>query len=128
MGDKGIEYKEDKLTELIIKSVIKVHNTLGPGFLESIYTKALLIELNNCNITAENEKEVIISYQDEQIGCPRLDILVENRIIIELKTVENFSKSHYAQIRSYLKATGLKVGILVNFAKEGADFRRIEIY
>ncbi|MDY6933812.1 MAG: GxxExxY protein [Spirochaetota bacterium] len=122
-----IEYKEDKLTELIIKSIIKVHNTLGPGFLESIYRKALLIELKNCNITAENEKEVIIFYQDEQIGCHRLDILVENRIIIELKTVENLSKSHYAQIRSYLKATGLKVGILVNFAKERADFRRIEI-
>ncbi|MDY6968068.1 MAG: GxxExxY protein [Spirochaetota bacterium] len=64
-----MEYKEDKLTESIIKSIVKVHNTLGSGFLERIYRKALLIELYNCNITTVNEKEVIIFYQDEQIGC-----------------------------------------------------------
>ncbi len=122
-----MEYKNDLLTDQIIQSIIQVHKTLGPGFLESIYRKALLIELKSNKIKAETEKEIMILYRDEQVGSHRLDILVEDKIIIELKTVEELGKAHYAQIRSYLKASGLNTGILVNFAKEMADFRRIEI-
>jgi len=121
----GIDYKEDALTDLIIKCIIKVHKTLGPGFLENIYRKALFIELRNNNLEVENEKEIKIFYDNEEIGIHRLDILVGNKVIVELKTVESLHKSHYAQIRSYLKATNLTIGILVNFAGDKADFRRI---
>jgi GxxExxY protein len=87
-----------------------------------------MIELKKCNFTADTEKEVIVYYEGEEVGRHRLDILVESRVIVELKTVEEISKAHYAQVRSYLKATGFAVAILVNFAKEKADFRRIEIF
>ena len=120
-----MEYQADKLTEQIIQCIIKVHQTLGPGFLESVYRKALLIELRKHHLSAESEKEVIVYYEGEEVGRHRLDITVENRVIVELKTVDELSKTHYAQVRSYLKATGLQVAILVNFAKEKADFRRI---
>jgi len=122
-----IEYEKDKLTELIIQSIIRVHQILGPGFLESIYRKALMIELMKQELNVETEKEAVVYYEAEEVGRHRLDIVVGDRIIIELKTVEELSKAHYAQVRSYLKATGLKIGLLVNFAKEKADFRRIEI-
>lgn len=121
-----MQYQEDKLTEAIIQCMIKVHQTLGPGFLESVYRKALLIEMTKRNLGAQNEKEVIIYYDGEEVGRHRLDILVEGKVIVELKTVEELSKAHYAQVRSYLKATDLAVALLVNFAKEKADFRRIE--
>src|SRR3989338_7175798 len=120
-----IEYEKDKRTELIIQSIIRVHQILGPGFLESIYRKALMIELRKQGLNVE--KETVVYYEAEEVGRHRLDIVVEDRVIIELKTVEELSKAHYAQVRSYLKATGLKIGLLVNFAKEKADFRRIEI-
>ena len=122
-----IEYEKDKLTELIIQSIIRVHQILGPGFLESIYRKALMIELRKQGLNVETEKEAVVYYEAEEVGRHRLDIVVGDRIIIELKTVEELSKAHYAQVRSYLKATGLKIGLLVNFAKEKADFRRIKI-
>lgn len=125
-GDKGIEYGEDKLTEAVIQCIIKVHQSLGPGFLESIYRKALLIELKKCGLHVEDEKEVTVHYEGMEVGRHRLDIVVENKVIVELKTVEHLSEAHYAQVRSYLKATGLRVAILVNFAAEKADFRRIE--
>ena len=120
-------YEEDKLTEEIIQCIIRVHQILGPGFLENIYRKALMIELKKQGLRAETEKEVIINYESEEIGRHRLDIIVENKVIIELKTVEELSKAYYAQVRSYLRATGLRVAILVNFAKEKADFRRVEL-
>jgi len=121
-----MEILEDKLTEEVIKCIIKVHKTLGPGFLESVYRRALLLELRMSGLEAVTEKEVIIKYEGEEVGKHRLDILVEGEVVLELKTVEMLNKAHYAQVRSYLKATGLKTAMLVNFSKERADFRRIE--
>ena len=127
-GDKNMESQIDDLTNRIIKCIIQVHKALGPGFLENIYRNSLLIELAENNIDAETEKEIKIYYQNYEVGLHRLDILVENEVIIELKTVERLNKAHYAQIKSYLKATKLKTGILVNFAEEKADFRRIDLF
>lgn len=121
-----MEYQKDKLTERIIGSIVEVHRTLGPGFLESVYRRALLVELRKSGLKVETEKEFVVKYDGIEVGSHRLDILVEERIIVELKTVENLSKAHYAQARSYLKATGLELALLVNFARERADFRRIE--
>jgi GxxExxY protein len=119
-------YQEDHLTRTVIECIIKVHKILGPGFLESIYRKSLMLELRTRNLLVEMEKEVTVFYEKQEVGCHRLDILVENQVIVELKTVEDLSHAHYAQVRSYLKATKLKIAILVNFNKERADFRRIE--
>lgn len=117
---------KDKLSEGIINCIIEVHRTLGPGFLERIYRKALLIELESQNYKAETEKEISVFYKGKEVGRHRLDILVNDTVVIELKTVNELNRAHYAQVRSYLKATNLKLGILVNFATDKADFRRIE--
>ena len=122
-----MEYQRDKLTDTIIQAIIRVHQTLGPGFLETIYRHALLLELRRLNLVVETEKEVIVYFHGEEVGRHRLDLVVENKVIVELKTVDDLSSAHYAQVRSYLKATGSPVALLVNFAKERADFRRVEI-
>ena len=121
-----MKYADEELTGNIIECIIAVHQTLGPGFLERIYRRALLIEMRKKGLAAETEKEVIIYYDDEEVGRHRLDILAEDRVVVELKTVESLSKAHYAQVRSYLKATDLELGLLVNFAGEKADFLRVE--
>ena len=122
-----MDYQEDRVTEAIIECIIRVHQTLGAGFLESVYQRALVIELEKRDLGVESEKEVTVFYDQQEVGRHRLDLVVEDKVIVELKTVEELSKAHYAQARSYLKATGLKTGLLVNFAKEKADFRRIEV-
>lgn len=118
---------DDELTETIIECIIEVHRTLGPGFLESVYQNSLEIELLRRNLKIEKEKELTIRYRGEIVGRHRLDLVVDDSVIIELKTVDDLSKAHYAQIRSYLAASGLKLGILVNFASFKADFRRIDL-
>ena len=120
MGDS-----KNELSETIIGCIIKVHQTLGPGFLESVYRRALMIELRKSGLNAETEKEIQVRYEGEEVGRHRLDILVESTVIVELKTVEELARIHYDQLRSYLKASDLSLGILVNFAKEKADFRRV---
>jgi GxxExxY protein len=122
-GSAGIG---DDPTGRIIESIITVHKELGPGFLESVYHRALLIELRKRNLSADSEAEVLIHYAGEPVGRHRLDLVVERRVIVELKTVEALSKAHYSQVRSYLKATGLSVALLVNFAGEKTDYRRVE--
>lgn len=113
------------LTHLIIESIIQVHRVLGPGFLEVIYQRALVLELRKRDIPVSTEVEVTIRYDGQSIGRHRLDIVVADEVIVELKTVEELSKAHYAQVRSYLRATGFPVALLVNFSKEKADYRRI---
>ncbi|MBL9090862.1 MAG: GxxExxY protein [Planctomycetaceae bacterium] len=116
----------DRLTSRIIESIIRVHQNLGPGFIESVYQAALLVEFHKSDIPVEREKEIEIFYEGVLVGRHRLDLVVAGAVILELKTVEELSRAHYAQIRSYLKATGLLTGLLVNFSKEKADFRRIQ--
>ena len=122
-----MQYRDHKLTETIIQSIIRVHQVLGPGFLESIYRKAMVIELRRRGLAVETEKEVLVFYEGEEVGRHCLDLLVERRVIVELKTVEELSRAHYAQVRSYLKATELSTGLLVNFADAKADFRRVDM-
>lgn len=113
------------LTDSVIGCVIRVHQGLGPGFIESIYRRALAVELRNSGLCFELEKEVFVHYRGIQVGRHRLDILVEDELILELKAVETLTSTHYAQTRSYLKATGLKDALLINFAHNRADFRRV---
>jgi GxxExxY protein len=118
---------DHSLTGRIIEAIIRVHQVLGPGFLESIYRNALCLEFAARGLRFDDEQEVVIYYEGHVVGRHRLDLIVEDEVILELKTVDDLSKSHYAQLRSYLKATGKRTGLLVNFASEKADFRRVDL-
>ncbi len=121
------DYRKDKLTKSIIARVIRVHQKLGPGFLESIYKRALVVELTREKIPYEMEKEIVVLYEGMEVGRHFLDLVVAGEVIIELKAVQELNWTHYAQLRSYLSASGLRVGLLVNFSKSQAEYRRIEL-
>ena len=111
----GLEY--ESLTEQIIGAAIEVHRRLGPGFIESIYENALVIELRKRNLKVEQQKEVKVEYEGIEVGKHRLDLFVESTIIVELKAIKNLEDIHFAIVRSYLKAFGKKHGLLLNFAR-----------
>jgi GxxExxY protein len=110
-----IPEKDEELANTIIGAAIEVHRMLGPGFLESIYERALCHELALREVAFERQKELIVRYKDLDIPGQRLDLLVGGRVIVDLKTVETFAPIHQAQILSYLKSTGLRLGLLINF-------------
>jgi GxxExxY protein len=118
--------KHEALSQQIIGCIMKVHRTLGPGFLEGIYRRALLLELQRSGLKVEAEKSVPVFYEGEEVGLHRLDLVVEDTVVLELKAVPDLAVAHYEQLRSYLRASGLDVGLLVNFGRERSDFRRID--
>jgi GxxExxY protein len=115
----------EDLSKRIIGAAIEVHRELGPGFLENIYEEALKVDLSEHDLKFEAQKEIKIEYLGVDVGLHRLDLVVENQIILELKAVKELTDVHFAQLRSYLKATGLKVGLLLNFAKSTLEIRRV---
>ncbi len=123
-GEKQ-KHEFESLSEKIIGAAIKVHKELGPGFLENIYEEALKVELSKNQINYETQKEVKIEYRGTEVGIHRLDMIVEDQIIVELKAIKELSDVHFAQLRSYLKATELKVGLLFNFGKPTLEIKRI---
>ena len=98
-----------------IGCALTVHRRLGPGFLESIYTKAMHIELNARGISYESEKAVAVDYRGIPIEGQRVDLIVEGLVVVELKAVSRFDDVHRAQVISYLRTTGLRGGLLINF-------------
>ncbi|MBI4834191.1 MAG: GxxExxY protein [Planctomycetes bacterium] len=115
---KDISYK-------IMEAVFEVHNILGPGFPEDKYEKALCREFRDRKISYETQKPVKVIYKDEDLGDFRLDLIVEDKVILELKAVSELNEVFEAQLYSYLKATGLKLGILINFGKKKVEYKRI---
>ena len=115
----------NEITYAINGAVFEVNRILGPAFLEKVYENALLIELKNRGLKAENQAPVKVQYKGHSVGEYFVDILVENTVIVELKTVDKISSLHEAQLLNYLKATGIKVGLLVNFKKPKAEIKRI---
>ena len=115
----------EELSNKIIGAAIEVHRALGPGFLESIYEEVLKVEFAEHGLHYEAQKEIQIKYIGVEVGLHRLDLLVEKQIIIELKAVKELMDIHFAQLRSYLKATGLRVGLLFNFAKPTLEIKRV---
>ena len=113
------------MSNQIIGAAIKVHKELGPGFLESIYEEALKVELSKNELDFASQMEVQIEYLGVPVGLHRLDLLVQNEVIVELKAVKELADIHLAQLRSYLKATGMKVGLLLNFSKPTLEVRRV---
>ena len=112
------KYLYEELSSKIIQSIYRVYDKLGYGFLESVYENALLIELKRLGVGVENQKELKVYYDNEIVGIFRSDIIVEDKIIIELKSVVSLTKIHEVQLVNYLKSTKLKVGILVNFGEK----------
>ena len=106
----------EDLTEQVIGACIAVHREKGPGFLETIYENCLKIEFRTRGIRAEFQKEVNIYYDGELVGTHKLDILVNGELVVELKAIKALEDIHFAQVRSYLRATNLKHGLLINFA------------
>ena len=109
--------KHRELTAKIIDCAYKVHRELGFGFLESVYQNAFVIELTKADLEVEKEKKVQVSYGGQVIGDFTADVVVEEKVILELKSVKQLHAAHEAQLINYLKATGIEVGLLINFGE-----------
>lgn len=115
----------EQLTHSVIGFAIRVHRELGPGFLESVYENALAVELDENRVRYERQKPLAISYKGRQVGEHRLDFLIENSVVMELKAVAAFEKVHFAVVRSYVRASGATTGLLVNFATPTLEVKRV---
>ena len=115
MNTEQQDFKHSELTEKIIKIFYKVYNRLGYGFLEKIYENALMIELKEENIPATCQSPIRVLYEGSIIGEYYADILVENKVIVEIKATKYLVKDNEAQLLNYLKATDMEVGLLLNF-------------
>ena len=113
------------ITYIINGAVFEVNKVLGHGFLERVYENSLLIELKQRGLTVENQVPITVRYKGEVVGEYIADLLVEGKVIIELKTVDKIEKAHEAQIMHYLKATNIPIGLLVNFKHPKAEIKRI---
>ena len=114
----------DDLTEKVIGAAYQVHNRLGFGFLESVYENALSIELNELNIQFENQAPVKVLYNDQVVGDFVCDVLVEKRLILELKSVTQLVVPHEVQLVNYLNATKIDIGLLINFGPSKVEVKR----
>ena len=116
--------EEEELTFKIRACVYEVFRVLGAGFLEQVYQQALLHELELHGLRAEAQRALEVTYKEKTVGHYVPDIMVEDRVVVELKAVESLTKAHEAQLLNYLKASGIRVGLLVNFAHPKAEIRR----
>ena len=123
MEDK--EKINDPLTYKIIGCAMKVHATLGNGFQEVIYQRALEIEMNDNGITFSREHEMPVYYKNQQIGTRRVDFLVEGVVSVELKAIIKLEDVHFAQAINYLEAYDLEVGLLINFGAKSLEVKRL---
>ena len=114
----------ENLTEKIIACAYQVYNKMGFGFLESVYEKCLLIELAKAELQAEPQKPINVYYDDELVGEFKADIIIEDSIIVELKSVRQLAPAHQVQLVNYLVATGKPVGLLLNFGERKVEVKR----
>jgi len=119
------QYKYSELTSRIIGCAMTVHKTLGNGFQEVIYQRALEIEMRLAAISFTREFEMPIFYREEQIGTRRVDFLVEGLISVELKAITKLEDVHFAQAMNYLEAYNLEIGLLINFGETSLIFKRL---
>jgi GxxExxY protein len=122
---KQMGYEFEALSGKIIEAAICVHRELGPGFLESVYESAMKVALRHRGIVYDPQREVTIIFEGEEVGVHRLDLMIEGQIIVELKAVKSLEDIHFAQVKSYLKATKLSVGLLLNFNAPRLIIKRI---
>jgi len=117
-------FKHKELTEQVIRAAYTVHNVLGSGFLEKVYENALVIELIKSDLKVKQQTPLQVHYEGKVVGEYFTDIIVEDKVILELKAVSHILPAHEVQLVNYLKATGLEVGLLINFAGERVEVRR----
>ncbi len=123
MNAKG--KSDDPINEQIISAAYKVMNTLGVGFLEKVYENALAIELRKRGLYVQQQVPLTVYYENEEVGKYVADLLVENKIIVELKNVDSIIKVHVKQCINYLRATGLKTCLLINFGNSTVEVKRV---
>lgn len=116
--------KHEELTHQIIGCAYQVYNKLGFGFLESVYKKAMVIEVNKNNLHVEQKKPLKVYYDNQVVGDFSVDLLVEDEIVIELKSIESLSKAHEVQLVNYLNGLDKEIGLLINFGPTGVAVRR----
>jgi len=115
----------EALSGRILEAAVAVHKALGPGFLESVYQKAMEVALRHRELPFHEQKEIHIFFEEEDVGIHRLDLVVGDEIVVELKAAKALEDIHYAQVKSYLKATGLHVGLLLNFNSPTLVVKRV---
>ena len=116
--------KSEAITHKIIGAALRVYNALGFGFLESVYKKAMIIELSKGELKVEEEKPLNVYYEDNVVGDFYVDLLVEDEIVVELKSVQRLAKEHEVQLVNYLNGLKREVGLLINFGPSGVQVRR----
>jgi GxxExxY protein len=119
------EYPHADQTSRVIGAAIEVHRALGPGFLEAVYEEALALELENRKIPYERQRIVRVRYRGATVGVHRIDLITDGKIVVELKAVKAIEDIHLAVTLSYLKATSLPVGLIINFAEATLRVRRV---
>jgi len=125
MNNINPEYKYSELTANIIGCAMKVHSTLGNGFQEVIYQRALAIEMTKQGLSFEREMEMPIFCDEQDIGTRRVDFFVEDKIMVELKAIIQLEDVHLAQAINYLEAYNMEVGLLINFGSRSLQFKRV---
>ena len=115
----------DELSGRVIAAAIAVHKGLGPGFMESVYEQAFKLELSDRGIPFESQKVVEVCYGGRLVGAHVLDLLVAGSLVVELKAVKGLEDIHYAQVKSYLRASGTNLGLLLNFNSATLDVKRV---
>ncbi|HSW11762.1 MAG TPA: GxxExxY protein [Solimonas sp.] len=123
--ERQSELVHREITEKVIKAFFDVHRELGHGFLESIYENALALVLQSEGLLVERQKPVTVSFRGQEIGEFRLDLVVGGFVVVEVKAVSTLNKAHEAQLLNYLKATGLHVGLVLNFGPKAEFSRRV---
>lgn len=119
------EYKHSDITAKIIGCAMKVHSTLGNGFQEVIYQRALAIEMRKAGLGFQREMEMPIFYDEEQIGTRRVDFFVEDKIMVELKAIAELTKTNLNQALNYLEAYSMEIGLLINFGEPSLKFHKL---
>ena len=122
---KETDFLFEDITREIIGAAFEVYKILGYGFLEKVYENALLIELQLRELKVESQKPIRIRYKDKPVGDYIADVVVEEKVLVELKAEKEYNTKHEAQLINYLKATGLKVGLLINFGEDRCKPKRL---
>ncbi len=115
------------LTESVIGAAIEVHKALGPGFLERFYSKALQHELRGREVPLETEQPIRVKYKNQLLGLHRLDLVVAGKLVVELKAVYEINNFHIAQMLSYLKTSGIRLGLILDFSRSRLEIKRVAL-
>lgn len=123
-----MELSDNDLTQQIIACAYKVHQTLGSGFLEKVYENALAVEMDSLGLMYRRQVQLSVSYRNRVVGDYFADLLVEGRVICEIKAVEGLIRNHEVQLVNYLAATGIETGLLINFGNSVTIRRKFRTY